>query len=113
MGQGTADTLPWRESAQPELAMHRINAPLAILLLAATVATSTIAAGTDESADGARIVKQRCVACHDQKKLLSFAARHPSDERAARWERFLPGHYLPKAEERAAVINWLKDNAGP
>lgn len=93
--------------------MPRLALTLAGLTVTAIMAATAIAAAADEPAEGGKIVKQRCLACHNQEKLLFFAARAPAAERAARWERFLPGHYLPKTDERAAVTAWLKDNAGP
>lgn len=93
--------------------MRRISASLTCLL--AAIASCVLAPGAraDELADGTRIVRQRCVACHNQEMLVAHASRAPVGEREARWERFLPGHYLPKADERAAVIAWLKENARP
>lgn len=93
--------------------MSRPHAYILQLLTAVMFGAAAACASADDPAEGAKIVRQRCLACHNQEKLLAYAARTPAGERVARWERLLPGHYLPKAEERAAVIAWLKDATGP
>lgn len=60
-----------------------------------------------EPGDGEAIGKARCTGCHNLDKLKRIASRTPEDQRAAKLERFLPSHNLPKADERAAVIAWL------
>lgn len=67
---------------------------------------SWVAAAAD-TAEGEAIVKARCTSCHNLEKLKVYASRSPEDKRVAKWEKFLPSHNLPKAEERAAVIAWL------
>jgi mono/diheme cytochrome c family protein len=86
--------------------MSRLLVPILFLLAAA------VPASADDLAEGTKIVKQRCLACHNQEKLIVYASRTPAGERVAKWERFLPSHYLPKAEERTAATAWLKENAG-
>lgn len=92
--------------------MSRLLVPILCLLAAVVLGAAAVPVSADELAEGTKIVKQRCLACHNQEKLIAYASRTPAGERVAKWERFLPSHYLPRAEERAAVIAWLKENAG-
>ena len=71
-----------------------------------------VAAAAD-TAQGEAIVKARCTGCHNLDKLKQYASRTPEDKRAAKWEKFLPSHNLPKADERAAVIAWLLEATKP
>lgn len=60
-----------------------------------------------EPGDGEAIGRARCTGCHNLEKLKRLASRTAEDQRAAKLERFLPSHNLPKADERVAVIAWL------
>jgi mono/diheme cytochrome c family protein len=76
-------------------------------LLAVTILATATAALADEAATGERIVKGRCISCHNLDKLKQYASRTPEQQRAPRWEKFLPTHNVPDAVERRAVIAYL------
>lgn len=81
--------------------------------LAALLGSMWIAGVAAEAAKGEAIVRARCTGCHNLDRLTQLASRTPRDQRAARWERFLPGHNVPKADERADVIAWLLEVTTP
>ena len=70
-------------------------------------------ASADDPIDGEAIARARCTGCHNLEKLDRLASRIAEAQRAAKLERFLPSHNLPKADERAAVIAWLLALAKP
>lgn len=82
-------------------------------MLATALTCAAAGASADGAVDGAAIVKARCTSCHNLDRLKQLAARTPEESRAAKWEKFLPSHNLPKADERAAVIAWLLEAAKP
>lgn len=84
--------------------LNRATAALGLWLACA----SWIASAAD-TAQGEAIVKARCTGCHNLEKLKVYASRSREDKRVAKWEKFLPSHNLPKADERAAVIAWLAE----
>jgi mono/diheme cytochrome c family protein len=76
------------------------------LLAFAALAMAT-SAFADDVATGESIVKGRCMGCHNIDKLKQYASRTPEQQRAAKWEKFLPSHNLPNADERRAAIAYL------
>lgn len=49
-----------------------------------------------------------CASCHrTPARVMRRFLEMPPAERAAALERFLPDHYAPDAERRAAIIAWL------
>jgi cytochrome c2 len=74
---------------------------------------TTIVAVAADAANGEAIARARCVGCHSLDRLKQLASRTPPDQRATKWEKFLPSHNLPKADERADVIAWLLEVAKP
>lgn len=71
-----------------------------------------LAAGADEVARGEALIRARCVSCHDIGRLRALAGRRPEAEREARWEKFLPGHFVADPGDRDLIIAWLRVNAG-
>ncbi len=66
------------------------------------------AAWADEDlARGEALVKAKCVACHNHDRLVKLAARTPEPDRAARLEKFLPGHNAPSGDDRKAIVAYL------
>jgi cytochrome c5 len=84
-----------------------LNGSIAAVGLGLWLACTSWAVAAADTAQGEAIVKARCTSCHNLEKLKSYASRSPEDKRVAKWEKFLPSHNLPKADERAAVIAWL------
>lgn len=80
---------------------------------AAWLGSMAVAALAADAAKGEAIVKARCTGCHNLDKLKQYASRTPPEQRAAKWEKFLPSHNLPKADERADVIAWLLEATKP
>ncbi|MBX9631159.1 MAG: hypothetical protein K2X67_11620 [Burkholderiales bacterium] len=88
--------------------MHiKLNRTVAAFSLGLWLGSMSWVAAAADTAEGEAIVKARCTSCHNLEKLKVYASRSPEDKRVAKWEKFLPSHNLPKAEERAAVIAWL------
>lgn len=86
-----------------------LNQTIAAFGLGLWLAGASCIAAAADAAEGEAIVKARCTSCHNLEKLKVYASRSPEDKRVAKWEKFLPSHNLPKADERAAVIAWLVD----
>jgi cytochrome c2 len=84
-----------------------LNRTIAAFGLGLALAGTSCIASAADAAQGEAIVKARCTSCHNLEKLKTYATRSPEDKRVAKWEKFLPSHNLPKADERAAVIAWL------
>jgi cytochrome c553 len=80
---------------------------------AAWLGSMAMAAVAADATKGEAIAKARCIGCHNLDKLKQYAARTPPEQRAAKWEKFLPSHNLPKADERADVIAWLLEATTP
>lgn len=85
----------------------KLNRAFAATGLAAWLVGTVLVASAGDTAQGEAIVKARCLGCHNLERLTAYASRSPEDKRVAKWEKFLPSHNLPKADERAAVIAWL------
>lgn len=75
-------------------------------LLTGMLGCSAVSAD-EEVTRGETLVKAKCVACHNQDRLVKLAARTPEPERAARLEKFLPGHNAPSGEDRKAIVAYL------
>lgn len=71
-----------------------------------------LAAGADEVARGEALIRARCVSCHDIGRLRTLAGRRPEAEREAKWQKFLPGHFVADSGDRDLIIAWLHVNAG-
>jgi cytochrome c2 len=84
-----------------------LNQTIAAFGMILWLASASWIASAADTAQGEAIVKARCTSCHSLEKLKAYASRSPEDKRVAKWEKFLPSHNLPKADERADVIAWL------
>ncbi len=97
-----------RVLGSPRAAVPKAAAMLFIALgvgLAAPPASAT----DQQVALGEAAYAADCASCH--RTPARFMRRYldmPPPERAATLDRFLPEHYAPDAERRAAIIAWLK-----
>jgi len=71
-----------------------------------------LAAGADDVERGEALIRARCVSCHDIGRLRALAGRRPEAEREAKWETFLPRHFVADPGDRLLIIAWLRVGAG-
>ncbi|MGK7871143.1 hypothetical protein [Falsiroseomonas sp. E2-1-a20] len=83
-------------------------APKLIIALSVGLAAPQASATDQQVALGEAAYAEDCASCH--RTPARFMRRYldmPLPERAATLDRFLPDHYVPDAERRAAIIAWL------
>ena len=91
----------------PRAAVLKVGAIL-LIALGASLPAAQASASDQQVALGQAAYAEDCASCH--RTPARFMRRYldmPLPERIATLDRFLPDHYAPDAERRAAIIAWL------
>lgn len=82
--------------------------PMLLIALGTGMAAPPALAADQQVAAGEAAYAADCASCHrTPARVLRRYLDMPPQERAAALDRFLPDHFAPDAERRAAIIAWL------
>lgn len=74
------------------------------------MALVTIAAAA-AAQDGETLFANECAFCHDLPTVMDWMAQHPQAGHRAHLEALLPDHFAPDDEIRAAIVDYLVEEA--